>query len=54
MTERERVTTGTTTAEPATAISAIAHAASFVAFATAARPVLMPEASRALRADTAE
>jgi len=48
------VHTGNSAFEPLAAISAIAYAISFAAFAFAAWPVLMPRARQALGADPAE
>ena len=48
------VATGHSAVEPLAATSAIAYAVSFLAFAWAAWPVLMPAAKQALHADPAE
>jgi hypothetical protein len=48
------VTTGNSAVEPLAATSAIAYAISFVAFAWAAWPALMPSVKPALRVDPAE
>ena len=48
------MTTGNNAAEPVAATSAIAYAISFVAFAWAAWPALMPIVKPALRVDPAE
>jgi hypothetical protein len=48
------VTTGNSAVEPLAATSAIAYAISFVAFAWAAWPALMPSVRPALRVDAAE